>query len=132
MALFSKSKKTDAKPAKAVKAPKAEKAEKKAPAVVTTGSLGSTKDVLRAPRITEKASMLQMKGVYVFDISPDATKRDIITAVKKMYKVTPRSVRVIGVPQKSVRHMKTGRYGVKGGGKKAYVYLKAGESITLA
>jgi ribosomal protein L23 len=106
MALFSKSKKTDAaKPVKAAKPAKAEKAEKKAVATVTTGSLGSTKDVLRAPRITEKASMLQMKGVYVFDIAPDATKRDIVTAVKKMYKVTAKSVRIVGVPEKSVRKM---------------------------
>jgi large subunit ribosomal protein L23 len=118
MALFSKTK-TKKTPATAV-------------APITAPSIGSAKEVLRAPRITEKAGLMQTKGVYVFNISTDATKRDIIAAVKKMYKVTPRAVRMVNVPEKSVRHMKSGRYGVKGGGKKAYVYLKQGDSITLA
>lgn len=127
MALFSKSKKTDSKKEKPVKAEKAAKTD-----AVSLGSLGSTKDVLRSPRITEKATLLSMKGVYVFDVSEGATKRDIITAVKKTYKVTPRSVRIIPVPSKTVRHMKTGRTGIKSGGKKAYVYLKQGDSISIA
>ncbi len=118
MALFSRTtKKTESK--------KVEKSE--APA-----SISLRKDVLRAPRITEKASLVQQKGVYVFDVAPDATKRDIIAAVKQAYKVTPVAVRMVNVPEKSVRHMKTGRYGVKAGGKKAYVSLKSGDSITLA
>lgn len=120
MALFSKNKKA------------APKADAKAEAVVAAPVGVSHKDVLRSPRITEKASLLAMKNVIVFDVAPDATKRDIIAAVKKSYKVTPKSVRMIGVPSKTVRHMKTGRTGVKGGGKKAYVYLKAGDSISLA
>lgn len=119
MALFSKNKKA------------APKADAKAEAVAAPASV-SHKDVLRAPRITEKASLLAMKNVVVFDVAPSATKRDIIAAVKKAYKVTPKSVRMIGIPEKSVRHMKTGRTGVKGGGKKAYVYLKSGDSISLA
>ncbi len=121
MALFSKTKKA------APKAPKAPKAEKS-----TEVSVVNAKDVLRAPRITEKASFLSMKNIVVFNVSEDATKRDIIASIKKSYKVTPKSVRIIAIPQKSVRHMKSGRYGVKGGGKKAYVYLKDGDSITLA
>ena len=119
MALFSK-KKTKKTPAAVAAAP------------VAAPSVNNAKEVLRAPRITEKAGLMQAKGVYVFNISTDATKRDIIAAVKKMYKVTPRSVRMVNVPEKSVRHMKSGRYGVKSGGKKAYVYLKQGDSITLA
>lgn len=124
MALFSKTKKT------APKAAKASTSEKKA--APEASALVHVKDVLRAPRITEKASFLSMKNVVVFNVSDDATKRDIIAAIKKTYKVTPTSVRIIAIPQKSVRHMKSGRYGVKGGGKKAYVYLKSGDSITLA
>lgn len=119
MALFSKTKKTETKKADA------------APAVSAAG-VSTSKDVLRAPRITEKANLLQGKNVFVFDVATDATKRDIIAAVKKAYSVTPRSVKMVRVPDKTVRHMKSGRYGVKGGGKKAYVYLKSGDSITLA
>jgi large subunit ribosomal protein L23 len=125
MALFSKSKKA---------APKSDKSEKAEKAVVKVAApaVAHFKDVLRMPRITEKASALAMKNIVVFNVSDDATKRDIIAAVKKSYKVTPTSVRIISVPQKTVRHMKTGRMGVKGGGKKAYVYLKDGDSMTLA
>jgi hypothetical protein len=32
---------------------------------------------------------------------------------------------------KSVRHARTGKTGMKGGGKKAYVYLKSSDSINI-
>lgn len=88
--------------------------------------------ILKAPRITEKATVAQSASVYVFNIKESATKRDVIAAVKKTYGVSPRKVRVAAVPRKEVRHMRTGRYGVAGGGKKAYVYLKSGDIITVA
>lgn len=121
MALFSKTKKTE----------KAEKKEAKtvAPAMP---AVASAKDVLRAPRITEKASVLAQQNVIVFNVSADATKNDIVSAIKKQYKVTPQSVRIVPVPSKTVRHMKTGRTGVKSGGKKAYVYLKKGDTLNIA
>jgi len=126
MALFSSKKNTkETKAAAPVK--KAAPAEKKA--IQTKADIAH---ILHAPRITEKAAWAQEKGVYVFDIPERATKRDITSAVKKIYGVTPQSVRVVPVPSKTVRHMRTGKYGVKKGGKKAYVYLKKGETITLA
>ena len=88
--------------------------------------------VLRQVRITEKASMHSEAGVYTFNISERATKRDIKQAVFALYKVTPRAVRVLRVPTKVRRNAKTGKTGVTTIGKKAYVYLKKGETITLA
>jgi ribosomal protein L23 len=87
--------------------------------------------VLKNPRITEKAGMHSTAGVYVFDISPRATKRDIIRTVQQIYKVTPVKVNVATVPSKIKRSARTGRTGVKKGGRKAYVYLKKGETITF-
>ncbi len=88
--------------------------------------------ILTQARITEKASMHQSDNrVYTFNISDRATKRDVIRAVYQLYKVTPRMVRVVSIPMKSVRHARTGKTGMKGGGKKAYVYLKSGDSITF-
>ena len=87
--------------------------------------------VLKHARITEKASMHQGLGVYTFDVASTATKRDILQAVRAIYKVTPRSVRVVTVPTKSRRNARTGKLGMTGGGKKAYVYLKKGESIVI-
>ncbi len=87
--------------------------------------------VLRHARITEKATESVSRGVYVFDIATDASKRDVMQAIKKLYSVTPRKVAVVTVPSKKVRSARTGKTGVKSGGKKAYVYLKQGETITI-
>jgi large subunit ribosomal protein L23 len=87
--------------------------------------------ILKHARITEKAGMLSVQSVYVFDIAERATKRDVARAISAMYKVTPAKIAVVAVPSKRVRHMRTGRSGIKQGGKKAYVYLKKGDTITL-
>lgn len=96
-------------------------------------SLGSDLSrVLKSPRITEKATMHQEAGVYTFDVAENATKRSVMQAVTSFYNVTPRKVRVVTIPSKQKRNTRTGKRGVKQGGKKAYVYLKEGESITIA
>lgn len=119
MALFGKKKNTEVKAAPA----------KSAAASSATPS-GMT-DIIRHARITEKASMQQGSSVYVFDVATTATKRDISRAVSAIYKVVPRKVTVVNVRRKTIRSMRTGRSGMKGGGKKAYVYLKSGDSINL-
>jgi len=88
--------------------------------------------ILRHARITEKATMHTGAGVYTFDIAQSATKREVIAAVRALYNVTPLKVAVVTIPAKVRRSMRTGRVGVKQGGKKAYVYLKKGESITIS
>jgi large subunit ribosomal protein L23 len=89
-------------------------------------------NVLAHARITEKASMVAGAGVYTFDISESATKRDIMQAVKALYGVSPRKVAVVTVKSKTRRNARTGKSGIKKGGRKAYVYLKSGETITIA
>lgn len=98
-----------------------------APASFATG----TAHVLRNPRITEKATVHSAAGVYVFDVSARATKREIMQAVYAVYKVAPRQVRIAQVPYKQRRNMRSGKRGVKKGGKKAYVYLKKGDTLTI-
>ena len=110
------------------------KGEAKAPVVARAEGNPVVRDltrVLQHARITEKASMHQGAGVYTFDIAAGATKRDILQAVKKLYNVTPRKVAVVTVRPKNVRSARTGKVGVKSGGRKAYVYLKQGDSITF-
>ena len=87
--------------------------------------------ILQHARITEKATMHSAEGVYTFDIAPRATKRDVMQAVRALYKVTPRRVAIVTVPSKEKRNARTGKIGMTGGGKKAYVYLKKGETITI-
>jgi len=87
--------------------------------------------VLRRPRITEKATFQTEDGVYVFEVSPRATKTDIKEAIKHFYKVTPVKVNVTKIPEKQIFSRARRQKGVKGGGKKAYVYLKKGDKIEI-
>jgi large subunit ribosomal protein L23 len=98
----------------------------------TTMNMGVVAHVLKNPRITEKASMHQNISVYTFDVATSATKTQIAAAIRSVYKVSPRKVRIVQVPAKKTRSTRTGKRGVKIGGKKAYVYLKNGETITIA
>lgn len=87
--------------------------------------------VLLSPRITEKAAIAsESKGVYVFNVAKDATKTTIARAIKAEHKVTPVKVAIVNLPARRV--VFRGRRGVQGGSKKAYVYLKKGDKISLA
>jgi large subunit ribosomal protein L23 len=86
-------------------------------------------NILKRPRITEKASLKNEKGVYVFEIPQSSTKKDVEKAVKDLYKVVPVKVGVVNIPSKNV--FVRGKRGVKSGYKKAYVYLKKGEKIEV-
>lgn len=88
--------------------------------------------ILLAPRITEKGAVLAEQGVYIFNVATDANKSEIASAVSELYKVTPRAVRIARVPRKQVMTRGTNRKGMTAGGKKAYVYLKKGDTIEIA
>jgi large subunit ribosomal protein L23 len=88
--------------------------------------------VLRAPRITEKASVLAERGVYTFEITEKATKHDVMRAVKDLYKVTPTRVTIVRSPAKYVRLRNRRGVGMRSAVKKAYVYLKEGDKIEIA
>jgi len=100
--------------------------------VQSTSGVGNLSHVLRNPRITEKATERSGSGTYTFDVDAYATKRQISEAVKKFYGVTPRMVRVVTIRSKVRRNARSGKMGIKKGGRKAYVYLKSGEQITIA
>lgn len=87
-------------------------------------------NVLRGPRITEKAAISADKNnVYVFEVEKDATKDSIAASVKLSYGVAPVKVRtIVGKPKKVFVR---GKRGVKSGVKKAYVFLKKGDKIEL-
>lgn len=87
--------------------------------------------ILKNPRITEKATGHSAAGVYAFDVSENATKRSVVQAVLSLYKVVPRKVRILRVPAKQKRSIRTGARGVSRGGRKAYVYLKKGDAISV-
>ena len=87
--------------------------------------------VLHRPRITEKATFATDRDVYVFEIAPNANKKDVARAVKEIYNVTPIKVNIAAIPYKRIDSFVRKRRGTKGGGKKAYVYLRKGDRIEL-
>ncbi len=98
--------------------------------MTTTSIKKHASDVLKRPRITEKAAIAAEKGVYVFEIHEAATKASVAKAVKELYKVNAIKVNIARTPKKRM-HVR-GKAGVKGGVIKAYVTLKKGETIELA
>jgi ribosomal protein L23 len=52
--------------------------------------------------------------------------------VSALYNVKPRMVHIVNIRPKAVRNARTGKSGMKSGGKKAYVYLAKGETITIS
>ena len=85
--------------------------------------------VLVRPRVTEKATNASANSVYVFEIAVDATKRDVVRAVEAYYKVTPVKVNLAKIPRKKRPIRGRRDFGRSALGKKAYVYLKEGDSI---
>jgi len=84
-------------------------------------------NIIKNPRVTEKASFATEQDVYTFDISASANKSEIKKAVFALYKVHPVKVNVLTIPRKKT--MSKGVAGVRGGGRKAFVYLKKGDKI---
>jgi large subunit ribosomal protein L23 len=123
-------KKDDKKPAK-----KEEKVkEKKAAKPTSDAGANLTKApvrILLSPRITEKAAYMTMQNGYVFEVAMDATKRDVVAAVKALYKVTPVKVNIVVKRPRAYVARFRNRRGTKSGMKKAYVFLKKGEKIDL-
>ncbi|MDD2657390.1 MAG: 50S ribosomal protein L23 [Candidatus Pacebacteria bacterium] len=117
---------------------KTEKKEKKAKvAVKRRARTAPTKDgvaheIIRAPWFSEKALMATERGVYAFAVSTRATKAAIASAIKEIYNVEPRKIRIVNLPAKR-KMMRTKRgIGQRAARRKAYVYLNAGETIQFA
>jgi len=87
--------------------------------------------VIIKPRITEKAVGQNEKNVYVFVVRQDASKYDIADAIKALYNVTPVKVNTVKKAPRQTMSRAKGRVVTQKGMKKAYVYLKPGDSITL-
>jgi large subunit ribosomal protein L23 len=85
--------------------------------------------ILKKPRITEKASLMNSLGQYVFEVSSGANKNQIKKAVEGFYNINVRKVRIINIPARPRRLGRT--QGMKSGFKKAIVTLREGEKIEL-
>ena len=121
MALFGKKKET-------------KESAKKAEVVDVSLAQGTDRNlsaVIIAPRLTEKTVGLGEKNVYTFVVRRDANKFQVRDAVKALYNVTPVKVNIVN--KKPAERMVGSRNRTKhvAGIKKAYVYLKKGDTINI-
>ena len=123
MALFSRNKKETKSAASAVAAkPEARKA------LSTDANIAS---VIIKPRITEKAVGKTERNVYTFLVRRQSTKYDVKAAIKAIYDVTPKKINIVHQAPRTYMSRAKGRRLTANGTKKAYVYLKSGDTITL-
>lgn len=122
MALFGKKKQTKVEKTKTVPA---------VPALKALATDYNIDAVILSPRVTEKAISQNENSVYTFVVRRDATKYQVRDAVKSLYNVTPVKVNIVN--KKPAKRLVGSRNRMKHvpGMKKAYVYLKKGETINL-
>lgn len=80
--------------------------------------------------VTEKSSTLSGENIYTFEVTKSATKNQIAKEVTKLYKVVPVKVNVLNSKPEKV--MARGKVGQTRSSKKAYVFLKKGDTIDIA
>lgn len=107
-------------------------AEKGTKASTPAAAVGrNLSSVIVKPHVTEKAVQQGERNVYAFIISPRATKRDVRDAVTALYNVAPVKIHIVNREPRPYKSRRLGRMVTKEGQKKAYVYLKTGETINL-
>lgn len=80
--------------------------------------------------MTEKASRQSEQNAYTFVVVPSATKLTIRDEIKATYKVTPKSITITKIPRQYT--FIRGKLGTTAGMKKAIVFLKKGDTISIA
>jgi large subunit ribosomal protein L23 len=95
------------------------------------------KDIVLIPRVSEKAyGMSQRENIktYVFEVPGSANKHSVARAISIQFEVTVTSVKILnlkGKPKQSYRKGGRPLTGSRSNIKKAYVTLKAGDSLPL-
>ncbi len=91
------------------------------------------RDVIVAPRITEKAMGNALNSQYTFVVHPQATKTQIRHAIEEIFKVDVLEVNTVNVRGKKRTFARRGKRttGKQSDYKKAVIKIKAGQKIEL-
>jgi large subunit ribosomal protein L23 len=90
-----------------------------------------SRDVIRAPLITEKGTLVSEKAAQVvFMVDPRATKCDVRRAVEQLFEVKVVAVRTVNYLGKTRKRFGR-RIGHTARWKKAYVTLAKGQQLDL-
>ena len=87
-------------------------------------------DVIVAPMITEKATLLSEQNKVVFQVAMDSTKDEIAAAVEELFKVKVIKVNTLITKGKTKRFR--GILGRRSDVKKAIVTLQEGQTIDIS
>ena len=87
-------------------------------------------DVVLAPHITEKSTMVSEHNAVVFKVANGASKPEIKAAIEALFNVTVTKVNTILTKGKTKKFR--GRPGVRNDVKKAYVTLEEGHAIDVS
>ncbi|PIZ95164.1 MAG: 50S ribosomal protein L23 [Candidatus Magasanikbacteria bacterium CG_4_10_14_0_2_um_filter_37_12] len=85
--------------------------------------------VLIRPYVSEKATVAETQGSYTFEVVHDTNKFEIKKAVKEIYGIMPKKVRLMNFEGKRVRFGK--KLGRRKDWKKAIVILPKGKTINI-
>ncbi|MGB0748783.1 MAG: 50S ribosomal protein L23 [Magnetospiraceae bacterium] len=96
---------------------------------MTTVSQERMYEILRAPVITEKSTLVSEHNQVVFRVPLDANKHEVKTAVESLFKVKVTAVNTLRAKGKT--KMFRGRPGRRNDTKKAIVTLAEGHSIDV-
>jgi len=94
-----------------------------------TGRSSVAPFVLKEPIISEKGTILEEKGKYLFKTFPEANKNNMKRAIEELYRVKVKKINIIKVPAKKIRMGRT--EGEKKGYKKAIITLEKGQKLEV-
>ena len=93
------------------------------------------KQIILQPRLSEKTYGLSLSGnTYTFNVPGDANKHSVARAVAAQFDVSVEDVNIVNVKGKAKRTVRKGGRAVKGQRsdvKKAYVTIKAGQTLPI-
>lgn len=95
----------------------------------TTPSEAEMLRIIRAPHITEKATLISEHNQVTFKVALDATKPNIAAAIEHLFKVKVKAVNTVRMDGKVKRFR--GVLGRRNDWKKAMVTLEEGHSIDV-
>lgn len=108
---------------------KSDKVEAAKETKTTVVTVPSHNTVIKFPDVTEKSSLMQSQGKYVFVVSDRANKTEVSKAIRSMYKVEVEKVHMLNRKGKIL--MSGRRPGRRSDVKKAIVTLKKGQTISI-
>lgn len=88
-------------------------------------------DTIIKPIVTERTMAMQNEGNYVFEVNMKTSKGAVSKEIERLYNVKVDSVRVMIMPGKKRRILKTRRFTKTKKWKKAVVKLKEGQKLEL-